>query len=535
MIRGSVLLAACVGLWSCNSDPTGDAAGKPVKIIADPSLVFIQQDSSQLISLALVDEFDGLVPDTWTLTGSSPNFTVALDSAFRPVFNPDGSLTLTATQGQVRATITGKALGIATFTAAAGGKSLSIQVNVVPGTLRAVFTPANPAPGDTVTMTMPATLRLSPTSAVTFPGNLNPIIVSRAADSLSLRFISAPTTDTTAVVTQVFNAEFPTIPVVTYTTQDKVTGSKSAQWTGKLPATLSPLVAGALTVTLNPVFAFKTSAPPSVFSFPTQTAPIINSISPDSTVANLAVGPNVASPLQVTRVTFKGAPQFAYQLVSEDSVISGVVSVMPVSYSTATPTFAQNVVITGDAGFRFSPTAQIVLAGKNLPVVARAGDGTTVTVKNLPGGPGAGLLTINGAVAPSAPAFSLTLPSDDPLTLGQMVLAAPGGILVVPDTSVMQSSTLGFPSRVYTTTLASAAVVEVTVTYATAADLGLYILDAGGNILGAADSFGSSGGGGGNGQPELSGPVVLPAGTYTFAMLTFGPPPATYTMSILTQ
>jgi len=237
----------------------------------------------------------------------------------------------------------------------------------------------------------------------------------------------------------------------------------------------------------------------------------------------------------VTRVTFKGAPQFEYTLVSADSVISGTVSTMLVSYSTATPTFQQDVVVTGDAGFTFSPTAQLVLGGKNLPVVARAVGGTSITVRNLPGGPGAGIPTVVGAVSPSAPAFALTIPADDPLTLGQMVLEGSGRTLVVPDTGVMQSSTFGYPSRVYTTTVASTTTVDVTVTWAGNFDLGLYIIDATGSIIGAADSFGSTGGGGGNGQPETSGPVVLAPGTYTFAMLRFGASPPNYTMSILTQ
>ena len=110
MIRGSVLLAACVGLWSCSSDPTADEAGVPFKVIALPSVVFIKQDSSQLISFQLVDEFDGQIPENWTFTSSSPNFTVAMDSSYRPVYNPDGTLTLPELQTEVRVTITGAAL-----------------------------------------------------------------------------------------------------------------------------------------------------------------------------------------------------------------------------------------------------------------------------------------------------------------------------------------------------------------------------------------------------------------------------------------
>jgi len=427
MIRGSVLLAACVGLWSCSSDQTSDEAGVPYQILAAPALVFVKQDSSQLISFQLVDELDGQIPEAWTFTASSPNFTVAMDSSYRPVYNSDGTLTLPEEQTEVRVTVTGTALGISTFTASAGGKTLAVQVNVVPGNLYATFSPANPNPGDTVTMTMPSTLRLSPTSAVTFPGNVAPIIIDRAPDSLSLRFINAPTTDTTAVVTLVSNAEFPTIAPVTLTTKDKLTGSQSGTWTGKLPATVSPLVAGQTTVTLNAAYAFKCNPTcgntlPSVFTFPTQTAPTVASISADSTVAVLNVGPNVASPLQVTRVTFKGAPQFEYTLVSADSVYSAVVASFPATLSSYTPQIGESVVLTAGPGFSFTSTGtpSWPLTGAALVQDRTA---TTITVQPMPGSAGSPN-AVTGVIPASAPAFQLTIPAVLPTPLAMLGTAA---------------------------------------------------------------------------------------------------------------
>jgi len=212
-----------------------------------------------------------------------------------------------------------------------------------------------------------------------------------------------------------------------------------------------------------------------------------------------------------------------------------VVNNIPVTFADATPDFAQDVVVTADDGFIFGAGATVKLNGITLPVVARAGDGSTITVRNYPGGPNTGALTVSTAIAPTAPLFPLILPTDDAMTLGQMVLAAPAGTLVVADTGTYESTIFGFPTRLYTVTLAAPATVDVTVTYAGAHDLGLYILDAGGDIVDFADSFGSSGGGGGNGQPEIVNNVALAAGTYRFAMLTFGPGPVNYTMSIHTD
>jgi hypothetical protein len=429
MIRGSVLLAACVGVWSCSSDPTADEAGVPYKVVALPSVVFIKQDSSQLIEFQLVDQLDGQIPEQWTLTSTSPNFTVALDSTYRVVYNSDGTLTLPDSQTQVRATITGTALGISNFTASAGGKSLVIPVNVVPGTLYATFSPANPNPGDVVTMTMPPTLRLTPASVITFPGNVNPVSVVIAADSMSATFINAPTTDTTASVTNVYNTEFPTIPPVPLSTQTKLTSAVANTFTGKLPATLSPLVAGQLTVTLNAAYAFKCNptcgnALPSVFSFPAQTAPTVASVSADSTVAVLNVGPNVASPLQVTRVTFKGAPQFEYTLVSADSVYSSVISSVPITITPTNPQVGDTVTLTAGPGFTFAAAATVSWPLGSTAIVANTA-GNVIKVLPMPGS--AGLPSaITNVIPASAPAFQLTLPAS----------LASGGPLAMQATSI---------------------------------------------------------------------------------------------------
>lgn len=211
------------------------------------------------------------------------------------------------------------------------------------------------------------------------------------------------------------------------------------------------------------------------------------------------------------------------------------IGALPVTFSTSTPLFAQEVIVTADDGFAFSAGATVNLGGVTLPVVSRAADGTSITIRNLPGGPRKGPLTVTSAIAPRASSTPLVLLTDDSLTLGPMVLAAPGATLIVPDTGVFESTTFGNPSRLYTTTLGTAQVIQATVTWAGAFDLGLYILDASGAIVAYADDYGATGGGGGNGQPERSGPVALPAGTYTFAMLQFGGAPTGYTMSILTQ
>ena len=365
MIRGSVLLAACVGLWSCSSDSTSSEAGVPDKIVSLPSVIFVKQDSSELVAFQLVDALDGQIPTEWTVAANSPLFTVAFDSTYRPVYNPDGTLTLPGQQTEARATITGVALGIDTLTVTASGKTLDVIVNVVPGALQVTFSPANPAPGDTVTMTMPAGTLLSQTSVVTFTGNQAPIIVDRAADSTSLRFISAPTTATFATVTKVWDTNFPTNPAATYNTEAVLTGTMSGAFNGFLPGTFSTLAPSGppVLMTMNAGFGV---LPTTVISFTNQTPPIINNanVTGDSTQVSFSVGPNVNQKVNVTQIYAKGAPQFLYTLESTGFMVSPVVLNFPATTASATPVWGDTVTITLGAGYKLSPTSAITWAAR---------------------------------------------------------------------------------------------------------------------------------------------------------------------------
>lgn len=546
MIRGSVLLAACVGAWACTSDPTSDEAGKASSIEALPTVVIVKQDSSQLIGFRLVDELGGTLAENWTISNSSTLFSVALDSSYRPVYGGSGDsiLTLPEKQTEVRATIAGLQLGSGSFTVSAGGKSLTIPVNVVPSKLAVTFSPANPAPGDTVTMTLPTGLKLTPTSVITFPGNLAPVAVVIAADSQSATFITAPTTDTTATVTKVYNTQFPTLPVFTYSTYTKVTGTMSGTWTGDLPSTITPASSsgspngtGSLTAVLAAGYAFKSSAPASEFSFPTQTAPINAVISADSSSVTMDIGPNVASPLQATRITFKGAPQFEYTLVSPDSVYTPVIANFPGTLSVSNPQIGQAITLTAGAGFNF----QAALGTVAFPLVPNAivtgRTATTITMYPYPGSAG-NPSSVSGVISTLYPAFGLTIPGvlTTPLTMLNTVAAGMAGTdayatapVLSPGQGVVDAATFacagcgvnGFDSQIYQYTFATAGSRTFTLTYSRDSDLGLYFETTPGGgpvVTTACDSHGNGAGA----QPETC-TANFPAGTYYLNVEDFSP------------
>jgi len=193
MIRGSVLLAACVGLWSCSSDPLGNEAGVPFKIVSAPSIVFVNAGSSQLIGFQLVDQLDGQIPATWTIGATPPEFSIAIDSSYRPIYNSDGTLTLPPEQTEIRATITGLIGGASEFTVSAGGKTLTIPVYVVPTAFQATVSPTLSAVfGDTLTITMPTGYIIRPDAVITTGGGSVAYIVSIAGDGSSAQFVPSP-------------------------------------------------------------------------------------------------------------------------------------------------------------------------------------------------------------------------------------------------------------------------------------------------------------------------------------------------------
>ena len=556
MIRGSVLLAACVGLWSCSSDPLSDEAGVAFKIVALPSALTMRQDSTQLIGAQLVDALDGQIPTTWTITNNSPLlFSVAIDSGFRPVFNPDGSLTIPSEQTEMRATLTGLTLGIGNLTISAGGKELIVPVNVIPGTLHATFAPANPAPGVAVTMTLPPNMFLAPTSKVTFAGNQNPIIVSRAPDGSSITFIPAPTTNAVASVTKVTNTVFPTIPFDSMTTEGLLTTTTSGLSINTLPATFSTLTPGAAPVvmTANAGFGFLSAWPvgrvpppdtlPVTFTmtFPLQTNPIVGAISVDSSTVSFQVGPNVNQKANVTGVFFRGAPQFVYAMTASQYIVSAAITSVPVTLSSYLPQIVTPVVITAGAGFTFSATSNVTWPAGAAKVLSRTA--TTLTVQPVP--TSAGVPTITGVISASAPAFPITLVSTLPTPFAMLATTGPSPFAGTSDPATAPLVTkIGFLENAaalvttpcvatspgggsgclyYKINVAAAGPVPFVLSYPATtlgSDLGLYFMDATFNAFTAVacDSHGR----GATASPEACTVIFPAAGTYYIELVDYG-------------
>jgi len=242
MIRGSVLLAACVGVLSCTGgDPTSGSPGVPDKIVALPGVVIVDANASQLIAFQLVDDNNGQIPTSWSIGATPAGFTVEIDSSFRPVYNSDGSLTLPAEQTEIRATISGLVPSSGSFTVSASGKSITIPVTVINDNLPATVSNTSPNIGEELVVTMPAGLTLNADATYEFDGAADPIVISQAGDGSSVTLLVAPGTAAPLTVTGITPAYAPTL-TLTLNTTDVITATSTSDFVGNDDPSTAPQV-----------------------------------------------------------------------------------------------------------------------------------------------------------------------------------------------------------------------------------------------------------------------------------------------------
>jgi hypothetical protein len=246
-LRGSVVLATAVGMWSCSGDPTDSFRGGPSRIVATPSSLFLSEGETKAVLVQAQDDQGDPLAVTFD-TAMGPGITVVEDVTFLPT---NGA----PIQGQTRYLITATTFVGTTFTVTAGDQSLVIPVKSLPTTFAGTFSNATPALGDTVTLTAPAGITFGAETGITFPGAAGePVITGISADSTVLSFLPAPGTDTAAAVSGLELTFAPGVPVDTLVTTTKITTPAVTELPAAFSST-SPAVNQPVTVTA-PGFLF---------------------------------------------------------------------------------------------------------------------------------------------------------------------------------------------------------------------------------------------------------------------------------------
>lgn len=196
LLCGSVVLAASLGVISCNGDPTGDFRNGPTRINAEPSSVFLDQGTDEAVTVTLVDDQGDPLAGDFEIASTGAGITVARNDAFL------GTTVGAPLESQAQFIITaGDTPTPSSFTLTAGGLSVDIPVSVLPVSIPAVFSNATPAMNEAVTVTAPGFI-FQEGGAIIF-GADTAIILSRAEDGSSVTFVPAPGSTGTAIIDSV--------------------------------------------------------------------------------------------------------------------------------------------------------------------------------------------------------------------------------------------------------------------------------------------------------------------------------------------
>lgn len=306
-LRGSVVLATAVGMWSCSGDPTDSFRGGPSRIVASPASLFITEGQTEAVIVQAQDDQGDPLAVTFD-TSSGPGITVVEDVTFLP---SNGA----AIQGQTRYLITANTFLASTFTVRAGGDSLVIPVKSLPVTFAGTFSNPTPALGDTVTLTAPTGITFGAETGITFPGAAGePVITGISADGTVLSFLPAPGTDTAAAVSGLELSYAPGVPVDTLVTTTKITTPAITE----LPANFSnanPAVNEAVDVTA-PGFLF---LPDATVVFGADTAVIVSRAA-DSSSISFITNPGVTGIPSVSGVVLDFLPAVPLTLPATTTV-----------------------------------------------------------------------------------------------------------------------------------------------------------------------------------------------------------------------
>lgn len=329
-LRGSVVLATAVGMWSCSGDPTDSFRGGPSRIVATPASLFLSEGETKgVIVQAQDDQGDPLAVTFDTAMG--PGITVVEDATFLP----SNGLPI---QGQTRYLITATTFVGTTFTVTAGETSLVIPVKSLPTTFAGTFSNPTPALGDTVTLTAPAGITFGAETGITFPGAAGePVITGISADSTVLSFLPAPGTDTAAAVSGLKLTFAPGVPVDTLVTTTKITTPAITEVAAAFSST-TPAVNQAVTVTAAGYVFLPTAA----VIFGVDTATVV-AIAADSSSIDFVANPGTTGIPTLSGVALSFLPAVPLTLPATTSVT--VSSTVPTLAGTATPVTAPTVAI----------------------------------------------------------------------------------------------------------------------------------------------------------------------------------------------
>ncbi len=354
VLRSSVVLAAAVGAFAaCKGDPTEDLRQGVDHLVANPTVLFIDEGLSQNVVVEAVDAQGNQVVTEFFLANVGTGITVVRDTTFNPVYAGE-KLTAPGTVTRARFIVTAVQQVSTSFTVGAGGRTITIAVATIPTTAAAVFAPTNLNIGDTLTITAPGSLKFTPASTVSFGAGACAVVPgSLAADSTSLRCIPFPGSTGTATLSNM---------VTTYSTPGPVTvTAASGITTPPLPSLVlspaAPVAGDTVTITLSGLFRLTPGSGATASAC--VAGPLARtfrvSISADSLTIRCLIGPFASGKFQVTNVQLSGrAVVGRFPMSTAADVVTDTLPAFAASKGTAA--IADNITISAVGRYRFIPS-----------------------------------------------------------------------------------------------------------------------------------------------------------------------------------
>jgi hypothetical protein len=335
-LRGSVVLATAVGMWSCSGDPTDSFRGSTSAITATPTSLFLPEGETKAVIVQAVDDQGNPLASTFT-TSVGSGITVVEDTTFLP---SNGA----PIQGQTRYLVTANTFVGSSFTVSADGKSLEIPVRSLPLTFSGAFSNVAPALGDTVTLTAPPGIKFGAGTSISFPGAQGEVFITGiSADSTVLSFLPPPGADTLASVSGLeLTYALGVFPNDTIETTTKVTTPAVSLSTNF--SNVNPAVNEVVTVTATG-FLFL----PTVGVVQGADTAVVLGISADGSTMSFVPTPGADTIPTIFGVALSVLPEVSLTLPASATVT--VPSTIPVAAGTAAFTTAPTINIPADSGF----------------------------------------------------------------------------------------------------------------------------------------------------------------------------------------
>ena len=210
-----LLLAAAT---ACGGDPTESFREAGQKIVANPSVVFVDHNASVFVVAELVDSQGNQLATTFDDPADvGSTITVVKDSTFLETTNG------TTLATRERFIVTGLTPSSTSFTISGGGHSLEVPVSVLPTSVAATFSNPAPAVNEPVTITLPEGYTFS--SDATVESSLGAgFVQSVSPDGTSLAVVIPPGSTGPVTLSGVTAAFLPTVPL-TIPSVDEVAAS----------------------------------------------------------------------------------------------------------------------------------------------------------------------------------------------------------------------------------------------------------------------------------------------------------------------